>query len=594
MIQNRLKALRACMREEKIDIYLIPTADFHQSEYVGEYFKCRSYMSGFTGSAGTLVVTMDKAGLWADGRYFIQATKQLKDSTIDLYKMDEENVPNVNEFIEENITKGQTLGFDGRVVCGEHGEELEYIINNKEAFIKFDKDLVAQVWKERPEISHEKAFIIEEKYSGMSTDKKIQKVREKLKNAKADTHIITSLDDIAWLFNIRGNDIESNPVVLAYAVITLDDAMIFLNEEVLDDGIAAELKKNLIEIKPYNDIYEYAKQIAEDSKVLLDQSKVNYAIVKLVKASIINVMNPTTLLKAVKNPIEIENTKKAHIKDGVAFTKFMYWLKENVGKQEMTEISVSDYLYQQRASFNGFIELSFDTICAYKENAAMMHYGANENSNASLKAEGLLLVDSGGQYYEGTTDITRTMALGEIDEEQRRHFTAVVVGMLSLMNAKFLYGCRGINLDILARAPIWELDIDYKCGTGHGVGHILNVHEGPNGIRPKLLKNNEMNCILEEGMITTNEPGIYIEGSHGIRIENELVCRKGTKNEYGQFMYFENITFAPIDLDAMNPELMSLKEKKMLNDYHKQVFEKLSPYMSEKEVEWLKRYTREI
>jgi Xaa-Pro aminopeptidase len=272
----------------------------------------------------------------------------------------------------------------------------------------------------------------------------------------------------------------------------------------------------------------------------------------------------------------------------------MYWLKESINKQEITELSAAEYLYNQRASQDGFIELSFDTICAYKENAAMMHYSASEASFAKLEADGLLLVDSGGQYFEGTTDITRTMALGEVEEEQKKHFTAVTVGMLNLMNAKFLYGCRGINLDILARMPIWELDIDYKCGTGHGVGHILNVHEGPNGIRPRLLKNNESNAIMEEGMITTDEPGIYIEGSHGIRIENELVCKKGIKNEHGQFMHFENITFAPIDLDAINSEFMSVREKKMLNDYHKEVFEKLSPYMTKEEVEWLKKYTREI
>ncbi len=292
--------------------------------------------------------------------------------------------------------------------------------------------------------------------------------------------------------------------------------------------------------------------------------------------------------------MEIENTRKAHIKDGVAFTKFMYWLKQNIGKEEMTEISTSDYLYNQRASQEGFIELSFDTICAYKENAAMMHYSANEESNAMLADIGLLLVDSGGQYFEGTTDITRTMALGNVSEEQKLHFTAVTVGMLNLLNAKFLYGCRGINLDILARMPIWDLDIDYKCGTGHGVGHILNVHEGPNGIRPRLLKNNDSNAILEEGMITTDEPGIYIEGSHGIRIENELICQKGIKNEHGQFMYFENITFAPIDLDVINPELMSRKEKTMLNDYHREVFEKLSPYLNKEELEWLRKYTREV
>lgn len=594
MIKDRIERLRQLMKEKNIDIYMIPTADFHQSEYVGEYFKCRSYMSGFTGSAGTLLVTMDKAGLWADGRYFIQAEKQLSGSPISLYKMNEENVPTINEFIEENIVQGQTLGFDGRVVSCEKGSELEVITNNKQAFIKYDEDLVDIVWEDRPELSCEDAFIIEEKFSGKSIIEKMKQVRNALEKANADIHIITSLDDIAWLFNIRGNDIEGNPVVLSYAAITKTEAIIFLNEKVLDEKVKSYLEENNIIIKPYNAIYDYSKQILKDNKVLLEKGKVNYSIIKLIESEVVDEINPTTLLKAIKNPVEIENTKKAHIKDGVAFTKFMYWLKENIEKVEMTEISTSDYLYSLRASQEGFIELSFDTICAYKENAAMMHYSADEENNTKLEAKGLLLVDSGGQYFEGTTDITRTMALGEVCDEQKQHFTAVAVGMLSLMNAKFLYGSRGINLDILARAPIWELDIDYKCGTGHGVGHILNVHEGPNGIRPRLLKNNEMNAILEEGMITTNEPGIYIEGSHGIRIENELVCQKGIKNEHGQFMYFENITFAPIDLDAIIPELMSIKEKKMLNNYHHEVFEKLSPYMNKEELEWLKIYTREI
>lgn len=593
-MNDRLKNLRLLMKEKKIDIYLVPTADFHQSEYVGEYFKCRNFLSGFTGSAGTLVVTLEEAGLWTDGRYFIQAEKELKNSSVELYRMGEENVPTVSEFIKERISNGQTLGFDGRVVSFERGEELEEIVKDKNAFLVFEEDLVDQIWKDRPELSHENAFIIEEKFSGMPTKNKIEAVRNALKGENAEIHVLTSLDDIAWLFNIRGNDVECNPVVLSYAVITMDKAIIFLNESILNDAIKDEFAKNNITVLPYNKIYEFAKEIGKENKVLLDKSKVNYSIGKLIQAKLIHELNPTTELKAIKNPVEIENTRQAHIKDGAAFTKFMYWVKQNIGKQTITELSATEYLYGQRSSLENFIELSFDTICAYKENAAMMHYSATEDHNAVLKPEGLLLVDSGGQYFEGTTDITRTMALGEVEYEQKKHFTAVVAGMLQLMNAKFLYGSRGINLDILARAPIWELDIDYKCGTGHGVGHILNVHEGPNGFRPRLLKNNESNCVLEEGMITTDEPGIYIEGSHGIRIENELLCKRGNKNEHGQFMFFENITFAPIDLDAIEPSFLSVKEKNMLNNYHKEVFEKLAPFMSKEELEWLKEYTREI
>lgn len=593
IINERLKALRDLMRERHIDIYMIPTADFHESEYVGSYFKCRSFMSGFTGSAGVLTVTLSEAGLWTDGRYFIQAARELKDSEIKLFKMGEENVPTVSEYIESTIKKGEVLGFDGRVVSGSLGESLLEKLEKKGASIKYDEDLVDLIWSDRPKLSKEKAYFLDIKYSGMSLADKLSRVREKMTENSCDAHILTSLDDIAWLYNMRGNDIECNPVVLSYTVIMMNEAYLFLNEEVLSAQMKQEFEKNKVYIRPYNDIYSFVSEL-EFKSVMLEKSRVNYSIIKLLNAEIVDKMNPTTEFKAVKNETELNNTRLAHIKDGVAFTKFMYWLKNNIGRIDMTEVSAQEYLREMRASQDNFIELSFDTICAYKENAAMMHYSADENRCAELRPEGLLLVDSGGQYFEGTTDITRTMALGAVEQEQKVHFTAVARGMLNLLNAKFLYGCRGINLDILARGPVWELDIDYKCGTGHGVGHVLNVHEGPNGIRCKLLDNNASNCVLEEGMITTNEPGVYIEGSHGIRIENEMICREGVKNEQGKFMYFENITFAPIDLDAIKPELMSVKERELLNSYHEEVYEKLSPYMTEEENNWLKHYTRSI
>lgn len=593
IINERLKALRDLMRERHIDIYMIPTADFHESEYVGSYFKCRSFMSGFTGSAGVLTVTLSEAGLWTDGRYFIQAARELKDSEIKLFKMGEENVPTVSEYIESTIKKGEVLGFDGRVVSGSLGESLLEKLEKKGASIKYDEDLVDLIWSDRPKLSKEKAYFLDIKYSGMSLADKLSRVREKMTENSCDAHILTSLDDIAWLYNMRGNDIECNPVVLSYTVIMMNEAYLFLNEEVLSAQMKQEFEKNKVYIRPYNDIYSFVSEL-EFKSVMLEKSRVNYSIIKLLNAEIVDKMNPTTEFKAVKNETELNNTRLAHIKDGVAFTKFMYWLKNNIGRIDMTEVSAQEYLREMRASQDNFIELSFDTICAYKEDAAMMHYSADENRCAELRPEGLLLVDSGGQYFEGTTDITRTMALGAVKEEQKVHFTAVARGMLNLLNAKFLYGCRGINLDILARGPVWELDIDYKCGTGHGVGHVLNVHEGPNGIRCKLLDNNASNCVLEEGMITTNEPGVYIEGSHGIRIENEMICREGVKNEHGRFMYFENITFAPIDLDAIKPELMSVKERELLNSYHEEVYEKLSPYMTEEENNWLKHYTRSI
>lgn len=596
MISERIKNLRNLMATNKIAAYVIPTSDFHESEYVGDYFKARKYMSGFTGSAGTLVVTLTEAGLWTDGRYFIQAAKQLSDTGITLFKMGEEGVPSIEEYLSINLEDGAVLGFDGRVVNTKLGLKFKDKLLSKNITILYDKDLVQEEWKDRPLLPKEPAFLLDEKFSGKSTVQKLKEVRAEMSKNNATVHILSTLDDIAWLFNVRGNDIAYNPVILSYAVITMEHAYLFADSDKFSSEIITSLANDGIELKDYFEIYEFVKTISTKETVLLDTNKVNYAIYHNLdkEISVIDKTNPTVLLKAVKNNIEIENLRKSHIKDGVAFTKFMYWLKNNIGKIDMTEISASDYLEDCRKEQEGFIELSFDTICAYNANAAMMHYSATEESHAVLQPEGLLLVDSGGQYFEGTTDITRTMILGEISEEIKKHFTAVVRSMLSLASAKFLHGCIGLNLDILARGPIWEMDLDYKCGTGHGVGYLSNVHEAPNGFRWKKVPEREDGCVLEEGMVTTDEPGIYMEGSHGIRIENELVCQKGVKNEYGQFMYFEHITFAPIDLDGIDPSLMTTKEKNQLNEYHTQVYEKLSPYLTSNEADWLKNYTRAI
>lgn len=596
MIKERIQHLRALMAENQMDAYIIPTADFHESEYVGDYFKARKYMSGFTGSAGTLVVTLTEAGLWTDGRYFLQAARQLADTGITLYKMGEEGVLSIEEFLSQQLPQDGTLGFDGRIVNAKFGLNLEQKLTVKNIKVKYDKDLVDSVWTDRPALPKAPAFMLEEKYSGKSAADKLLAVRNEMNKSGATVHIITTLDDIAWLFNLRGNDIAYNPVVLAYAVITLEHAYLFLDQDKLSADIKQIFAADKVELKDYSDIYSFVTALSSQMTVLLDSKKVNYSIYKNLNSEIriVDATNPAVLFKAMKNPVEIENLRKAHIKDGVAFTKFMYWLKTNIGKIEITEISASDYLEDRRREQEGFIELSFDTICAYKANAAMMHYSANQDSNALLQPEGLLLVDSGGQYYEGTTDITRTLVLGEINDELKLHFTAVLRSMLNLADAKFLHGCIGMNLDILARGPIWDMNLDYKCGTGHGVGYLLNVHEAPNGFRWKKVPEREDGCVLEEGMVTTDEPGIYIEGSHGIRTENELVCHKGEKNEYGQFMYFEHITFAPIDLDAVDASLMSPAERKRLNTYHEQVYEKLSPYLTDAEKDWLKTYTRAV
>lgn len=596
MIPERLQALRAEMAKRGIDIYVVPTADFHESEYVGEYFKARAFMTGFTGSAGTAVITQTEAGLWTDGRYFVQAERQLAGSGVTLFRMAEEGVPTIDEYLEEKLPECGCLGFDGRVVNSTWGKKLLGIAEKKNGRLYVDEDLVDIIWTNRPELPKTSPFILEEKYAGKSTAAKLADVREKMREAGADTHILTCLYDIAWLLNVRAHDIKCVPVILSYLVMNETDCIWFLQEEVLDDTLKAYLKENQITTRPYQDIYEYVKTIPATAKVLMNESGVNYRIRNSLANGIevIDQANPTELMRAIKNPVEVDNTRAAHVKDGVAFTKFMYWLKTNIGKIPMTEISASDYLEERRKEQEGFIEISFNTISAYGANAAMMHYSATPESNAELKPEGFLLVDSGGHYYEGTTDITRTMALGPITDEMRLHFTTVCRSNLNLANAKFLYGCCGLNLDILSRGPLWDMNIDYKCGTGHGVGYILNVHEGPNGFRWRIVPERKDSGTLEEGMITTDEPGVYLEGKYGIRTENELVCHKGEKNEYGQFMYFENITYAPIDLDAIDPDEMTGREKKMLNEYHAMVYRVLSPYMTEEENEWLKHYTRAI
>ena len=596
MIKQRIENIRDLMKEKNIYAYIVPSSDYHQSEYVGDYFKSREFMSGFTGSAGTLIISMDEAGLWTDGRYFIQAEQELKDSGIKLFKMGEEGVPTIEEYLLEKLPKNSTLGFDGRVMSVKEGQSLANKLAFKGINIEYKYDLVNDIWEDRCSLPTEKAFLLGTEYSGESFSDKLSRIRAVMKEKKATTHILASLDDIAWLFNIRGRDVKSNPVVLSYAVISIDSVYLFIDKNKIGEDIRAELSKENVQIKGYEEVYEFIKNIDENEVVLIDTSKVNYAIYNNIPSNVqkIEERNPSILFKSIKNEIELKNIRNSHIKDGVAFTKFMYWLKNNIGKIEITEISATQKLEAFRREQDKFIEPSFSTIAAYKDHAAMMHYSATEESNYKLEPRDLFLVDSGGQYFDGTTDITRTIALGPIPKNVRRDFTNVVSGMIRLSKAKFLYGCRGYNLDILARGPLWEEGIDYKCGTGHGIGFVLNVHEGPNGFRWKVREDIDDSCILEEGMVTTNEPGVYVENSHGIRIENEIVVRKAEKNEYGQFMDFEVITFAPIDLDAIDESLILKDEKVYLNNYHKQVYDKISPYLNEEEKQWLKTYTREI
>ena len=456
-------------------------------------------------------------------------------------------------------------------------------------------DLAEEIWTDRPPLIHHPAYLLKECYSGLSTGEKLKRVREKIQAEGADIHLLTSLDDIAWLLNLRGSDVEYCPVVLAYAVITMEQVLLFTGEGIFKAEDSCSLCEDGVELCPYDDFYPYLSKI-HGKRVLLCEGRVSCRLMKELSedVTVIDRPNPTTLMKAVKNPVEIENLRTAHLKDGIAVTRFLYWLKTNIGKLPITEVSAAKQLEAFRRQQEHFLEPSFETICAYGSNGAIIHYSALPEDCAELKGQGLVMVDSGGHYLEGSTDVTRTIALGPVSEEEKRHYTLVLRAMLNLKSSVFLHGCRGINLDIRAREILWEQGLDYKHGTGHGVGYLLNVHEGPNSFRWKLMPDYQDNAVLEEGMVTTDEPGIYIEGSHGIRIENELLCRKGEQNEYGQFMYFEDLTCVPIDLDCVEVSMLEERDRQRLNEYHRQVYEKLSPYFTGDELVWLKEATREV
>ena len=593
-VSERIAKLRAIMKEKKIDAYVVPTADFHQSEYVGEHFKAREFITGFSGSYGTAVIVADDAGLWTDGRYFFQAENELKGSGVRLMKLFVGNTPSIPEFLHDVVPENGKIAFDGRVLSMGEGQEFEEVLADKNIEIYYSEDLIDGIWKDRPELSKKPAFFLEEEFSGESVASKLARVRAKMKEAKADLHVIASLDDIGWLFNIKGDDIDFFPLILSYATVSMDDVKLYIDDSKLDARIKEELAKNHVEILPYNDIYEDVKGFADDATVLIDPMKMNYALYKNLGCKIVEGANPTILMKAMKNEVELKNIRAAHIKDGVAVTKFMYWLKNNYDKQDITELSSIEKLTEFRAAQDLYIRDSFEPLHAHADHAAMMHYSPCKETDVKLTPGALFLSDTGGGYYEGSTDITRTYAIGEIDDELKKYFTAVLRANMRLARAKFLYGCHGYNLDVLARGPIWDLDLDYQCGTGHGVGYLGNIHEAPTGFRWYVVPSKNEHHQLEEGMVITDEPGIYEDGKFGIRIENEFICRKGAENKYGQFMYFEMITFAPIDLDAVDPSLMAPDEREWLNNYHKEVFEKISPYLTEEETEWLKVYTRAI
>ena len=595
---KRLSALKALMKEKNIDFYLIPTGDYHGSEYVSEYFKCREFFSGFTGSNGTLLVGQTETCLWTDGRYFIQAEKELEGTGIFLQKMGENGVPTIGEYLKENVKDGMVIGFDGKVVTAAFGKKIENALSKIKITYAYKEDLTDSIWTDRPPFIKNEIIIPKEDIFGKSTSEKITEIRKQMEEVDATSFILSKLDDIMWLFNIRGCDVKCNPVAYSFAIITMDDAYIFVGNEAVSRALLDKAAKERFVVKSYDSFAGSLNTLDLGNKVWICENSSPYFVYKSIPEDKLYIkQNPTELMKAVKNETELENIRKFYLLDSVAVTKFIFRMKkerETFGtEKQMTEYDALQIMDKLRKEIPGFLDTSFTTISAYGENAAMMHYEAKEDDCAVLKKEGMLLVDSGGQYMGATTDVTRTIALGPVTANMKLHFTKVMEGMLKLANAKFMYGCTGRNVDILARMPLWEMGIDYKCGTGHGVGYMLNVHEGPQNIRYRYVEGS-IEAVLEEGMLVTDEPGVYIEGQYGIRTENVLLVRKDFENTDGQFMKFEMLTFVPIDLELIDTKHMDERSKDMLNEYHRQVYEKVGPYLTEEERNWLKENTKNV
>lgn len=595
-IQQRVDALRQKMKKAGVDYYLVPTADFHNSEYVGNHFKAREYISGFSGSAGTALIGKKWAGLWTDGRYFLQASQELEGTPFELMKQGEPNVPTITEFLEENLKAGQTLAFDGRVVPFGQGENYLNIAEDNDAFLKTDIDLIDTIWEDRPSYSNEPVFELGVEFAGESVEDKIQRVRRVMKeDYLVDSHIITTLDDIGWLLNIRGNDVKYSPLVLSYAIIFHDHVDLYIDQEKVNEEITTHLNKVGVELRPYNQIYDDLNQL--EGRVLIDPDQLNFAIFQNLpeEVEVVTGMNPSTPMKAIKNETELKHMVQAQIKDGVAHVQLMRWLKEKVADgsiEEETEISANDKLDALRTAQGDYISPSFEGISGFGPHGAIIHYSASSETNSQLHTGQFLLMDTGANYLQGSTDITRTYALGEISEAMKEDFTTVLQSHLRLSNVKFLKGVTGSNVDIVARQPFWQRGLNFNHGTGHGIGYLLNIHEGPIGIRWQS-RPGENNQLLP-GMVVTNEPGIYRAGEYGIRIEVELVVRDWQTNEYGTFYQFETITYVPIDLDAIKVDMLSDEDRTYLNDYHELVYNTLSPHLKGEDLAFLKYVTRKI
>ena len=594
-VNERISALQAKMKQKGIDIYYIPTSDDHNSEYTADKYMVRKFMSGFTGSAGTLIVTEDQAHLWTDGRYFVQAENQLKDSCITLEKMGQEGVPTVMEFIDRHVNDKSVIGFDGNVVMSDFANQLKEKFKDRHIKLVYDTDLCDDLFMTRPELPSDNYWLLAERYTGESAASKVNKIRLAMRDKKVDVALLTQLEDVAYTTNLRGNEVSDTPVFYAYMLVTLDKATLYCDINKVSVSVLPYLNENGISIASQDNL---VKDLASFKKLTIwaDLSTTNVNLYESIRkdCSIVNESSAVVMMRAIKNPIETKNLRKAHILDGVAVTKFMYWLKQNVGKMDLDEYSAQEKLLEFRKEGSGFIEPSFTTICAYGANAAMMHYSAPQVGSTPIEKKDFLLVDSGGQYVYGTTDVTRTFVMGKTDKEHKKWYTIALRSYLELMNVKFLYGCSGLSLDCVARNPMWQYDMDYQCGTGHGVGYCLGVHEGPQGFRWRISPLRKEDAILEEGMVLTDEPGVYLPGVMGIRHENQVIVAKGKKNEYGQFMHLENLTMVPIDLDGVDTKYLTEDDINILNNYHALVYRNLNRYFKGKELAWLKKATRKI
>ena len=588
-ISERIHALRMWFKPN-IQAFIIPSTDPHLSEYVAPHWKSREWISGFTGSAGTVVITEKKAGLWTDSRYFLQAAEQLQGSGIDLYKEMLPETPSITKFLSDELQPGESVGIDGKMFSVEQVESMQAELSAKNIQIVFCPDPMDELWENRPPMPESPAFVYDIKYAGKSCSEKIAAIRTELKKKSAESVMLSALDEIAWTLNLRGNDVHCNPVVVSYLLITEKKAVLFIAPEKVTEEVRNYLEKQQIEIQNYSNTEIYLSDL-NSSSILMNPAKTNYSVFSSVnpQCRIIRGEAPVALLKAIRNEQEIKGIHAAMQRDGVALVKFLRWLESAVPSGTETELSIDRKLHAFRATQDLYAGESFDTIAGYKEHGAIVHYSATEESNATLHPKGFLLLDSGAQYLDGTTDITRTIALGELTTEEKTDYTLVLKGHIALAMAVFPSGTRGAQLDVLARMPLWSHKMNFLHGTGHGVGHFLSVHEGPQSIRM-----NENPIVLQPGMITSNEPGVYKGGSHGIRTENlTLVCSAG-EGLFGEYLKFETITLCPICKKGIIKELLTADEVDWLNNYHQQVYEKLSPKLNEEEKAWLKEATAAI